>query len=394
MGIRPRFWVSPAEAVFVIAGVLFLIGLINIFSSSFILAGKLSNDSYFFVKRQLLAFLVGFVLLLFAALVDYRRINRGWVLFLALLTLLLLVAVHLGGEYVNGARRWLKIASFQFQPSEMAKLSVVLLCAAYLGPKLDRERYVSLNSWPLYIALLLSLLVLKQPDMGTAVVILGLGLILYVFAGIPWSQLLVLLVTGSALTVYLVYAAAYRFERIWAWIDPWSYQQTTGYQMVQSLLAMGSGGLLGVGVGQGASKYFYLPEAHTDFAFAVLCQEMGFAGALVVMALFALLGWYGIKTAIKAPDGFGMMLAAGATTLIVGQGLGNMAMVAGLVPVTGVPLPFISFGGTSLIVNMAAVGLLISVGRRGASPVSAEKTEKTSLRARLKLVRSPGRDRR
>ena len=394
MGVRPRFWVSPAEAVFGIAALLFLIGLINVFSSSFVLAGKLSNDSYFFVKRQLAAFGIGFVLLLFAALVDYRRIHRGWVLFFALLTLLFLVAVHLGGEYVNGARRWLRIASFQFQPSELAKLAVMLLCAAYLGPLLDRGRRISLRSWPVYMALALSLLVLKQPDMGTAVVILGLGLMMYVFAGIPGRELLTLIVTGSVLTVYLVYAAAYRFERIWAWLDPWSYQQTTGYQMVQSLLAMGSGGLFGVGVGQGASKYFYLPEAHTDFAFAVLCQEMGFAGALVVMILFALLAWYGIKTAIKAADGFGMMLAAGATMLIVGQGVGNMAMVAGLLPVTGVPLPFISYGGTSLIVNMAAVGLLISVGRRGTPPAAPAEKETASLRARLKLVRNPGRDRR
>ena len=386
MSLKPRFWVSPAEAVFVIAGVLFLIGLINVFSSSFVLAGKLNNDSYFFVKRQLMAFGIGFVVMLFAALMDYRRIQRSWILFLALMTLLLLVAVHLGGEYVNGARRWLRIGGFQFQPSELAKISVVLLCAAYLGRKLDRQRSISLASWPIYIAAALSLLVLKQPDMGTAVVILGLGLILYIFAGIPWNQLLLLLVTGSAMTVYLVYAAAYRFERIWAWIDPWSYQQTTGYQMVQSLLAMGSGGLMGVGVGQGASKYFYLPEAHTDFAFAVLCQEMGFLGALAVLGLFLLLGWYGIKIAIRAADGFGMMLAAGTTVLIVGQGVGNMAMVAGLLPVTGVPLPFISYGGTSLIVNMAAVGLLISVGRRSALKKTAEK-DKGSLRARLRLVK-------
>jgi cell division protein FtsW len=196
-----------------------------------------------------------------------------------------------------------------------------------------------------------------------------------------------LLVCAAVGVVYLVYAAAYRAERISAWLDPWAYQQTSGYQAVQSLLAIGSGSFLGTGLGKGASKFHYLPEAHTDFAFSVLCQEMGFVGAVLVLILFAMFAWYGIKIALKAADGFGMILAAGMTFLIVGQAVGNIAMVSGLLPVTGIPLPFISFGGTSLIVNFVAVGLLISIGRRVATRESRVEPPEDKKRARrLRLI--------
>ncbi|SMD09142.1 FtsW/RodA/SpoVE family cell cycle protein [Sporomusa malonica] len=388
----PKLWVSPAEAVFFIAGILFLLGTVNIFSASFVLGGQLFQDGYFFVTRHLVSFGIGFVALLVVAVIDYRKISRGWLVLALIAAIGLLIAVHFGGEYANGARRWLKIGSFQFQPSEIAKLITIMVTAAYLGVQLDRGHPISLNSWPLGVTLVMGVLVLKQPDMGTAAVIVGLSLVMYILAGIPKQELTLLGITAVGMTIYLVYAAAYRAERIWAWLDPWAYQQTSGYQTVQSLLAIGSGGLFGSGLGMGASKFHYLPEAHTDFAFAVLCQEMGFVGAGLILMLLGAMAWYGLQIARRAPDGYGFMLAVGVTTLVVGQAVGNIAMVSGVVPVTGVPLPFISFGGTSLIVNFAAIGLLISVGRRTcAKGFQPGQANPPSNRSKLKLVKKEGR---
>lgn len=396
MGVKkirkfPKLWVNPAEAVFFISGILFIIGTVNVFSASFVLGGQLFKDDYFFVVRHIFSFGVGFVALIVMAIIDYREIRRSWLMVAVIFVIALLLAVHFGGEYVNGARRWLKIGSFQFQPSEFAKLISIIASAAYLGPRLDRAQSVSLYSWPLGVALVMSFLVLKQPDMGTAAVIIGLSLVLYILAGIPRKELAFLGMTAVVMTIYLVYAAAYRAERIWAWIDPWAYQQTSGYQTVQSLLAIGSGGMFGSGFGMGASKFHYLPEAHTDFAFAVLCQEMGFVGAVVVLALLGAMAWYGLQIASRAPDGYGLMLAVGVTTLVVGQAAGNIAMVTGILPVTGVPLPFISFGGTSLIVNCAAIGLLVSVGRRATNKIfKPGQQQPASKKSKLKLLKKDG----
>ncbi|MDT8903144.1 FtsW/RodA/SpoVE family cell cycle protein [Anaeroselena agilis] len=380
----PVPWASPGEAVLYIVLILFAIGAINVFSASFVLAGQLLNDSLFFLKRHLVAFAVGMVGLAVAASIDYRRLIK-YLPLIVLVMLALLVAVHFAGIDANGARRWLKLG-IKFQPSEFAKLTALLMAAAYLGPRLEKGRPVTIFSWPVIVAGVMGFLVLRQPDMGTAVVIVGLCLILYLPSGIPKRQVYGLLFCGAMGTVYLVYAAAYRAERILAWLDPWSYEQTSGYQTVQALMAIGSGGLFGTGLGMGASKFYYLPEAHTDFAFAVLCQEMGFAGAFLVLSLFALLAWYGIKITLQARDGVGMMVAAGATFLIVGQAAGNIAMVSGLLPVTGIPLPFISFGGTSLVVNLLATGLLISVGRLGGKGAPPDETGPEKESVRLKLV--------
>ncbi|MDR3561547.1 MAG: putative lipid II flippase FtsW [Negativicutes bacterium] len=381
----PVPWTSPGEAVLYIVIILFVIGTVNVFSASFVMAGQLLQDSYFFLKKHLISFFIGIICLGIAAKIDYRRLPR----FLPLLVLAvfaMLIAVHFGGVDANGAKRWLRIG-ITFQPSEIAKLAAIIMTATYLGPRIDRNRPVSLFSWPVALTGLMGVLVLRQPDMGTAVVIMAMCLALYLPSGIAKQQVYGLLFVAAGCTVYLVYAAAYRAERILAWLNPWAYQQTSGYQAVQSLLAIGSGGFFGTGLGKGASKFHYLPEAHTDFAFAVLCQEMGFIGAVLVLFLFALLAWYGIKIALRASDGLGTILATGVTFLVVGQAVGNIAMVTGLLPVTGIPLPFISFGGTSLIVNMIAIGLLINVDRRsGAGSDRGETPRERTASGRLKLV--------
>ncbi|MEN6411318.1 MAG: putative peptidoglycan glycosyltransferase FtsW [Veillonellales bacterium] len=369
-----RFWLNNNEAVLYITLILFLIGAVNVFSASFVLAGQLLHDSYFFLKHHLVAFAIGFIALLVVSRMDYHHVRR-LLLFLILATTGLLIAVHLGGVDANGARRWLNLAGLKFQPSEIAKLVTIIMSSSYLGGLLDRRRLASLHSVPFYFSGICAAIVLKQPDMGTALIIIGVPMAMYLVVGLPRIQLFLLCGGGAALMALGTYGAAYRAERVAAWLNPWAYQQTIGYQTVQSLLAIGSGGFFGTGLGMGASKFYYLPEAHTDFAFAVLCQEMGFAGAVVVLLLFAILGCYGGIIARKAPDGFGKMLALGSTGLVVGQAIVNIAMVSGVIPVIGVPLPFISFGGTSLIVNLIAIGLLISVGRRAVSRVPGQSEE-------------------
>ncbi|MCE5285230.1 MAG: putative lipid II flippase FtsW [Pelosinus sp.] len=380
-----KFWRSPAEAILYITFILLIIGAVNVFSASFVSAGQEFHDSYYFVKKHFAAFGIGFVCLLLTAIMDYRRLKQ-LIFLLILATIGFLIAVSVMGITINGARRWVNIG-FQFQPSEVAKLASVIIAASYLGPRVEKQWRVTLLSSPLIFVGIMGGLIMKQPDMGTAVLVVGLCLIMYVIAGVPQQQRLSLyaLVVGGL--VYFTYAASYRAERIAAWLNPWAFQQGIGYQTVQSLLAIGSGGITGTGLGMGASKFYYLPEAHTDFAFAVLCQEMGFIGALLVLVLFGAFALYGGKIARMATDGFGKMLAIGLTLMIVGQGVINISMVTGMLPVIGVPLPFISFGGTSLIVNMAAVGILISIGRRGNTVETQQEREPIAEKAaKLKLI--------
>ena len=382
-----QLWRSSTEAVVCITLLLFMIGTVNIFSASFVEAGQRMGDGYFYVKRHLMSFGIGIVAMTIISKIDYHRLNR-FLFPLMLITVGLLIAVHFIGIEVNGARRWINLG-FQFQPSELAKLTGLLITAGFLGPLIDRKRRITLLSLPFYVAALLGAIVLKQPDMGTAVIIVGVSLMLYVIAGLPKQQLLALVGGGIALFVYATFAAAYRAERIAAWINPWDYQLGIGYQTVQGLLAIGSGGFWGTGLGMGSSKFNYLPEAHTDFAFAVLCQEMGFIGAFTVLFFMGLLAYYGIRIALKAPDGLGKMLAIGGVVLVVGQAIINIAMVSGIFPVVGVPLPFISFGGTSLIINLLAIGVVLNVGRQADRAVPQEPTVEpdSSRSTRLKLAR-------
>jgi len=358
----PVPWANSTEAILTITLLLVLIGMINVFSASFVSAGQLWGDAFYFLKRHLVALFLGFLALTATAKMNYRRLQR-WAPLLVLVVIALLIAVYFVGIEANGARRWLKIG-ITFQPSELAKMAAIILAAAYLGPRMEKRRTITILSGPVLITMIMAALVLKQPDMGTAALIVALCLVLYWLAGLPNRETFAIIGGAAALVVYFATSAAYRAERISAWLNPWDYQLTTGYQTVQSLLAIGSGGFWGTGLGKGASKFYYLPEAHTDFAFAVLCQELGFLGAGLVLVLMGGLAWHGMRIALRATDGFGSMLASGMTVLIIGQAIGNIAMVSGLIPVTGVPLPFISYGGTSLLVNMAAVGLLVSVGKQ------------------------------
>jgi cell division protein FtsW len=384
---KMAFWLGPNEAVLVISLILLVVGSVNIFSASFVLAAEMMDDSYYFLLQHAKAFAAGMLGFSLIAWLGYRRV-AAFTPLLILATIGLLVAVLVFGEDANGARRWIRIG-IKFQPSELAKLAVIIMTAVYLGGRLEKRLPISLFSPPMYITLAIGFLVLRQPDMGTAAVIVGLGIVMHLIAGIPRKEIVGLAFIGTGVFTYFIFAAAYRADRIWAWLNPWNYQQGIGYQSVQSLLAIGSGGLSGVGFGKGASKFYYLPEAHTDFAFAVLCQEVGFIGATLVLTLLAGLGFYGIKIALAARDKQGMMLAIGVIVLILGQALGNIAMVCGVIPVAGVPLPFISYGGTSLMINLLALAFLISVGRSCRQPELEESQPEEPKRPHLSVVSRP-----
>ena len=387
-GVGMRIWASPLEGLGFVTILLFLVGTINVFSASFVLGSQLLGDSLYFLKRHFAATLIGLAGMAFI-------IRQGYPWFLkritvwAVLTMALLIAVLVIGVEANGARRWLSIGGLTtFQPSELAKLVGVLAATAYIGPRLDR-RTVSLFSYPILITGALAALVTIQPDMGTGMIIIAMCLVPYLVAGISKREWILLGVGGGGGVVLLIWRAAYRAERILAWFNPEGYSQTSGYQPLQSLLAIGSGGLKGTGLGMGASKFYYLPEAHTDFAFAIWAQETGFIGGVVVLLLIGALASYGIRIAMEAVDGRGRILAIGIVFMIVGQAIGNIAMVLSLLPVTGVPMPFFSYGGTALFVNIWAMGFLFSVAvesaRRGPKRSDADKPE-PAFRSKMRLT--------
>lgn len=388
--LRQKFWISDMEAVLAIMVVLIILGTINIFSSSFVLAGTQYNNPYFFLTRHLISLVVGLIAFAVAIRVDYHYWRRCLPIAI-LLTLLVLVLVMFIGVEVNGSRRWLNLGFIQFQPSEMAKIVAIVMTASYLGARIDRGRPITLKNRSAGILVVMAVLIERQPDMGTMLLVIGIPLLMYILAGLP--KKLVLRVVGVSIGAIMLLSIAqpYRLERIQSWYDPWQYQQEQGYQTVQSLSAIGSGGFWGMGLGKGVSKYSYLPEAHTDFAFAIFCQENGYKGAFFMMLMLLFLAYYIGKIARRATDGFGKMLACGILILIVGQSVANITMVVGLVPVVGVPLPFISYGGTSLILNMIGVGLLINVGRYAAKHPKAaplpEPANRIKAAKRLRLVK-------
>lgn len=384
-----RFWVSDYEAILGVTIVLLVIGTLNIFSSSFVVAGTNYDDPYFFIRKQGINLVVGLICFLIGT-IDYhkmvkcRKVGFG-------LVLVLLIAVFFAGVEVNGAQRWLSIGGFQLQPAELAKPTAIFLEAYYISWRVQHGMRCKLLHDEIYMIVAMAALVQVEPDMGTAMIILGVPLFMLFCSNMKKSTKVQLLLGGIAAGALLCVAQPYRLQRVRALLDPWTDAQGVGYQSVQSLQAIGSGGLFGMGMGAGISKYHYLPEAHTDFAFSVWCQEMGFIGAFVVLVLFAMLAYHGVKISTRAKDALGQMLAFGMTMLLVGQAAINLLMISGCLPVVGVPLPFISYGGTSLFVSMFVVGVLFNIGVRNAHKPKAAKSappkEQNFVRPRLRRVK-------
>ncbi len=361
---RKKFWTSDMEAIIAIMVVLLILGTINVFSSSFIFAEAEFDTPYFFLKRHLINIVIGFMAFGVCFHFDYH-VWRRWTVVVLVLTIAALILVLIIGPTVNGARRWLPLGVTQFQPAEMAKLVSIMISAAYISLKVKLGQELHYLTLQMGIIAFIAGLTELEPDLGTATIILGIPLLMLIVCGLAKKKVLQLIGMAIAGAAFLIIREPYRLERLKITYDPWSDAQDYGYQTVQSLSAIGSGELTGMGLGVGVSKYDYLPEAHTDFAFAIFCQENGFLGAIFVFMLFAAFAVYAARIANKAKDEFGQVLAMGIMLLIVGQAIANLLMVGGMTPVVGVPLPFISYGGTSLIITMAAIGILVNVGKQG-----------------------------
>ncbi|HTW84421.1 MAG TPA: putative lipid II flippase FtsW [Candidatus Sulfotelmatobacter sp.] len=357
----------PADAL-LLGSVAFLValGLVMVFSASSATAYAIYHDTAYYLKRQFVYLIVGLALAYAAYRVDYRKL-KGIApgLVMATCVLLVLTLIPHVGFASGGARRWLGLRALSFQPSELAKLALVLFLAAKLSSLGENVRSLSKGVVPalLVAVLLLGVPILAEPDMGTASLLIFTAFAMLFTAGARIEHLLLAAFVMIPPAILAVGSSAYKRARVFAFLDPWKDAQNTGFHIVQSLLALGSGGIFGLGLGHSRQKYFYLPEAHTDFIFAVLGEELGMLGAIVVLALFVVFAVRATVLALRAPDRFGMLLAMGCTFLIVLQAFINIGVVTSSWPVTGVPLPFISFGGTSLIVSLIAVGLIANVGR-------------------------------
>lgn len=361
---KKKFWTNDMEAIIAITVVLLILGTINVFSSSFIFAEAEFDTPYFFLKRHVINVFIGLIAFGVCLHFDYH-VWRRWIVVVLGFTIIALIAVLIVGPVVNGARRWLPLVIVQFQPAELAKLVAIMIAAAYISIKVKLGHELHYLTLQMGIIAFIAGLTELEPDLGTASIILGIPLLMLVVSGLDKNRILQLVGMLVAGVTFLIIREPYRLERLKITYDPWSDAQNYGYQTVQSLSAIGSGELTGMGLGVGVSKYDYLPEAHTDFAFAIFCQENGFLGAIFVFLLFSAFAVYAARIANKARDEYGQVLSMGIMILVVGQAIANLLMVGGMIPVVGVPLPFISYGGTSLIVTLAAIGILVNVGKQG-----------------------------
>lgn len=340
-------------------------GIVALYSSSAILADKEYGDPLFYVKRQVFFGGLGLAGMMSLSRIPYQRL-REWVWPAVAVTAVVLVAV-LFGPKVGGARRWIRLGSFGLQPAEFAKLTVLLFLADYL----DRKRSLVQNAAqgaavPWAVVGMLLVLIGLEPDLGTPSLIFAVTVLTLFVGGARLRSLGWALAASVPVVVWQLWAYPYRRARVMSFLDPFADASGTGYQLSQSLLAVGSGGWLGKGLGHSDIKLLYLPAPHTDFIFPVLCEELGLLGGAGVLVLFVMFLQRGLLVARRAPDLYGTLLAAGITFLITLQGFFNMAMSLGLIPTKGLPLPFFSYGGSSLLVTTAAVGILLNISRHGA----------------------------
>ncbi len=341
-----------------------LFGVVMVYSASAVIAQQENHSQFHYVIKQTLWTSIGFLAMFIAMRFDYQNLNRRWIVYGSLiLTILLLLAVF-GFSPINGARRWIKLKGFSIQPSEIAKLVLALFLARFLDKRAGDENSFWRTFLPCFVVLgVIAGLVAKEPDLGTALMLAIICFTVCFAAGLRPRHLVYAVVPALLYVGKMLIFTPFRMKRLSAFIDPWADSQGTGYQVVQSLIAVGSGGPHGLGFAQGKQKLLFLPFAHSDFIFAVVGEELGLVGALIIVFVFAIFLWRGMRAALRAPDRFGMFLGIGIVVSIVAQALLNMSVVLALLPTKGIPLPFISYGGSSLVPTLAGVGILLNISQ-------------------------------
>jgi cell division protein FtsW len=356
---------TPDFILLIVTFSLLAVGMTMVYSASAIWAEYKFDDSFFFAKRQMLFAVVGIIAMFFIMNVDYWT-WRTWakVILIVCFVLLVLVLIPGIGNVRNGSRSWIGVGAFSVQPSEFMKLAMIAFLAKFLAEKQKLITSFKSGLLPsLGLVFTAFALIMLQPDLGTGTVMVGTCVVMIFISGARVMHFVYLGLLGVAGFVGLIASAPYRMDRITSFLDPWKDPLGTGFQMIQSLYAIGPGGLFGLGLGESRQKFFYLPEPQTDFIFAIIAEELGFIGGSFVLLLFSLLLWRGVRIALGAPDLYGSLLATGIIAMIAIQVMINIGVVTGLMPVTGITLPFLSYGGSSLTLMLMAVGVLLNVSR-------------------------------
>jgi cell division protein FtsW len=356
------------KLLFVATLLLVCTGVVMVYSASAVMAMEKFQRPYWFLLKQLAWALTGLALMPIVMRIDYRNYRQPAVIWTALGVAGLSLVAVLFGTRVNGATRWLGVGPFGIQPSELAKIAIIFFTAALLERRMERIDELGYSLLPIGAVLGAVVgLIYLEPDLGTAVCIVMIAVAMVFAAGISYRYIIGLFLVGMPMAYVLVMASEYRRRRVAAFLDPWADPLGDGWQMIQSMIAVGTGGVFGRGLMGGVQKLFYLPEPHNDFIYSVIGEELGLIGATLVLVCFCVITWRGLRTAVRAPDRFGALLAIGLTTMVVFQAFFNISVVLGLLPPKGIPLPFVSAGGSSLLINLMGMGILLNVSQH-ASP--------------------------
>jgi cell division protein FtsW len=365
-------------------------GLVMVYSATSAAAAVGGKDPSYYLKRQGIYAAAGLCLLVLASRRDYRKLKHAAPT-LMLVSLGLLVAVLGIGEAINGARRWIPLGPAAFQPSELAKVALAVWVSAYLAKRRAPTTMKELARPIGAMTAVTCVLILAEPDLGTAIAIVIMLAGILLVSGTPPRLLATATTLAFSVGLFAIWLEPYRRARVFAFLNPWGDSQGTGFQTVQAMIGLGSGGLFGVGLGQGLQKIFYLPEAHTDMIFAIVGEELGLVGSTAVMAAYALFAYAGLRVALACRDPFGKRLATGLTVLVCGQAAVNLAAVMSLAPLTGIPLPFVSYGGSSLVVLLASVGVLLNIAHGDGIARRAQVPDRSRGNGRTRAAGARGR---
>jgi cell division protein FtsW len=348
------------------------ISVVMVYSASAVMAMESKQAPYYYLFKQAAWALLGLCFVPIVMRIDYRNYRQPVVIWTMLAVVCAALVAVLFGRPVNGASRWLGLGPLGVQPSELAKIAVILCTAALLEQRMERIDDVGYSLTPIGATVgLIVVLILAEPDLGTAVAVLMICAVMVFAAGLNYAYLAALLLTALPAGYELIATSEYRMKRVQSFLNPYSDPLGDGYQMIQSMIAVGTGGITGRGLMNGVQKLFFLPEPHNDFIYSVIAEELGLIGATVVLACFAVIIWRGLHAAMRAPDRFGAFLAIGLTTMIGFQAFFNISVVLGLAPTKGIPLPFVSAGGSSLLINMIGMAVLLNVSQHGSSGAAA-----------------------